>query len=159
MIVRSLSRVRLFVTPWSVAYQAPPSMGFSRQEYQSRLSFPPPGDLPDPGIEPRYPTLQADTLPSEPPGEPTPNSFLSLTSYPSGTLIGSTFKIYPKFSYCLPLLLLSPWLETFISHQYYCQVFQLLLLSLYSAILNITIMVVMVLRHKVDLITQGYLDD
>ena len=63
-----LSRVRLFVTPWTVAYQAPPSMGFSRQGYWSVLSFPSPGDLPDPGIEPRSPTLQADTLLSEPLG-------------------------------------------------------------------------------------------
>ena len=60
--------VRLFATP--VAYQAPPSMGFSRQEYCSGLPLPSPGDLPDPGIEPRSPALQADTLPSEPPGFP-----------------------------------------------------------------------------------------
>ena len=46
--VQSLSRVRLFVTPWTVAYQAPPSMEFSRQEYQSGLPFPSPGDLPEP---------------------------------------------------------------------------------------------------------------
>ena len=54
--VKSLSRVRLFVTPWTVANQAPPSMGFSRQEYWSGLPFPSPGDLPDPGIEPGSPT-------------------------------------------------------------------------------------------------------
>ena len=57
--VKLLSRVRLFATPWTVAYQAPPFMEFSRQEYWSRLLFPSPGDLPDPGIEPRSPTLQA----------------------------------------------------------------------------------------------------
>ena len=57
--VKSLSRVPLFVTPWIVARQAPPSMGFSRQEYWSGLTFPSPGDLPDPGIEPRSPALQA----------------------------------------------------------------------------------------------------
>ena len=68
--VKSLSCVRLFVTPWTVAYQAPPSMEFSRQEYWSGLPFSSPGDLPNPGIEPRSPTLQADTLPSEPPGQP-----------------------------------------------------------------------------------------
>ena len=51
--VKSLSRVQLFVTPWTVAYQAPPSMGFSRQEYWSELPLPSPGDLPNPGIEPR----------------------------------------------------------------------------------------------------------
>ena len=67
--VKSLSRVRLFATPWTVAHQGPPSMGFSRQEYWSGLPFPSPGDLPDPGIEPRSPALQADALPSEPPGK------------------------------------------------------------------------------------------
>ena len=67
--VKSLSRVRLFATPWTVAYQASPFMGFSRQEYWSGLPFPSPGDLPDPGIEPRCPALQADALPSEPPGK------------------------------------------------------------------------------------------
>ena len=70
--VKSLSRVRLFATPWTVAYQAPPSMGFSRQECWSGLLFPSPGDHPDPGIEPRSPALQADTLLSEPPGKPPP---------------------------------------------------------------------------------------
>ena len=58
--VKSLSRVRLFATPWTVAYQASLSMGFSRQEYWSGLPFPPPGDLPDPGIEPRSPALEAE---------------------------------------------------------------------------------------------------
>ena len=57
MKVKSLSRVRLFATPWTVAYQAPLYMGFSRQEYWSGLPFPPPGDLPDPGIEAASPTL------------------------------------------------------------------------------------------------------
>ena len=56
--------------PWTVANQAPPSMVFSRQEYWSGLPFPSPGDLPNPGIEPRSPTLQADALTSEPPGKP-----------------------------------------------------------------------------------------
>ena len=56
--VKSLSHVRLFATP--VAYQAPLSMGFSRQEYWSELPFPSPGDLLDPGIEPRSPTLQTE---------------------------------------------------------------------------------------------------
>ena len=67
--VKSLSRVRLFATPWTVAYQTSPSMGLSRQEYWGALSFPSPGDLSDPGIEPRSPALQADALPSEPPGK------------------------------------------------------------------------------------------
>ena len=65
--MKSLSRVQLFATLWAVAQQAPQSMGFSRQEYWSGLPFPSPRDLPDPGIEPRSPTLQADALTSEPP--------------------------------------------------------------------------------------------
>ena len=64
-----LSRVRLFATPWTVAYQAPLSMEFSRQEYWSGLPFPSPGDLPDLGIEPRSPAMEADSLPTEPPGK------------------------------------------------------------------------------------------
>ena len=68
----SLSRVRLFATPWTIAYEAPTSMGSSRQEYWSGLPFPSPGDLPNPGIEPRSPSLQADALTSEPPGQTHP---------------------------------------------------------------------------------------
>ena len=67
--VKSLSHVWLFVIPWTVAYQAPPSLGFSRQEYWSGLPFPSPGDLPNPGIKPGSPVLQADALPSEPSGK------------------------------------------------------------------------------------------
>ena len=67
--VKSLSCVRLFTTPWTVAYEAPPSMGFSRQKYWNGLPFPSPRYLPDPGIEPGSPALQADTLPSKPPGK------------------------------------------------------------------------------------------
>ena len=58
------------VTPWTVPHQAPLSMEFSRQEYWSELPFPSPGDLPNPGIEPGSPALQAYSLPSEPPGKP-----------------------------------------------------------------------------------------
>ena len=58
------------MTLWTVAYQASPSMGFSRQEYWSGLPFPSLGDLPNPGIEPGSPTLEADTLTSEPPEKP-----------------------------------------------------------------------------------------
>ena len=64
--VKSLSRVQLFVTLWTVAHQAPPSKGFSRQEYWSGLPFPSPGE----SSWPRDPTLQADALTSEPPGKP-----------------------------------------------------------------------------------------
>ena len=67
--MKSLSRVRLCATPWTVAHQALLSLGFSRQEHWSGLPFPSPGDLPDPGIEPGSPALQADALPSEPPGK------------------------------------------------------------------------------------------
>ena len=65
-----LSRVQLFATPWTIAHQAPASMGFPRPEYWSGLPFLSPGDLPDLVIEPRSPALQADSLPAEPPGKP-----------------------------------------------------------------------------------------
>ena len=70
MVWKSLSHVLLFVTPWTVACQAPLSVGFPRQEYWSGLLFSSLGDLPYPGIKPRSPVLQADSLPSEPPGKP-----------------------------------------------------------------------------------------
>ena len=68
--VKLLSRVWLFATPWTVAYKAPPSMGFSRQEYWSGLPFHSPGDLPNPRTESGSPTLQADALWSELPRKP-----------------------------------------------------------------------------------------
>ena len=67
--LKSLSHVQLFGTPWTVAYQAPPSMRFSRQEHWSGLPLPSPGDLPNPGIESGSPIVQADALPSKPPGK------------------------------------------------------------------------------------------
>ena len=81
-----LSCVWLFATPWTVAHQAPPSMGFSRQEYWSGLPFPSPGNLLDLGIEPRSPALQADALTSEPPGKPTEKS---MDGSKKKTLIGT----------------------------------------------------------------------
>ena len=63
--VKLLNHLRLFAVPWTVAFQAPLSMEFSRREYRSRLPFPSPGDVPDLRIEPRSPALQADALPSE----------------------------------------------------------------------------------------------
>ena len=68
LVAQSLSDY--FAIPWTVAHQAPLSMGFSGQEYWSGFPFPPPGDLPNPGIKPRSPTLQADSLPGEPQGNP-----------------------------------------------------------------------------------------
>ena len=66
----SVTPAQLFRTPWTVARQAPLSMGFPRQEYWSELPFPPPGDLPNPGIKPASPAFQADSLTAEPPGKP-----------------------------------------------------------------------------------------
>ena len=63
LVTLSLTCVQLYATPWTVAHQAPQSMGFPRQEYWSGLPFRPPGDLPDPGIEPESPALQLDSLP------------------------------------------------------------------------------------------------
>ena len=76
----SLSRIRLFVTPWTVAHQAPLSMGFFRREYWSGLPFPSTGDLPNPGIKPGSPALQADSLPPEPPRKPP--SITNTTGFP-----------------------------------------------------------------------------
>ena len=66
-----LSRAQLFATPWTLACQAPLSMGSSREEYWSGLPFPSPRDLADPGIKPRSPALQVDSLSSGPTGKPT----------------------------------------------------------------------------------------
>ena len=70
LLLSCFSSVRLLVTSWTAVHQAPPSLGFSRQEHWCGLPFPSPGDLPDPGIKPRSPALQADALTSEPPGKP-----------------------------------------------------------------------------------------
>ena len=70
MVGHSHSAVPDSVTPWTVAHQAPLSMEFSRQGYWGALPSPSPGELPDPRIKPRYPSLQVDSLPSEPPGTP-----------------------------------------------------------------------------------------
>ena len=100
--VKSLSHVRLFATPWTVAYQAPPSMGFSRQEYWSGLPFPSPGDRPDPGIEPGSPALQADALTSEPPGKPNGLQDARL-SCPSPTP-GACSNSCPSGQWCHPII-------------------------------------------------------
>ena len=68
--MKSLSFVQLFETLWTVAYQAPPFMDFSRQEYWSELPFPTLGDLPDPGIKPVSPALAGSFLTTAPPGKP-----------------------------------------------------------------------------------------
>ena len=82
--VKSVSCVQLFLTLWTVAHQASPSMGFSRQEYWSGLPFPSPGDLTDPGIKLRSPALQADSLPSEPPGNTNNHVYAIINSYEYG---------------------------------------------------------------------------
>ena len=69
-LVSCFSHVQFFLTLWTVACQAPLSRGFSRQESWSGLPFPPPGDLPNPGIKPGSPALQVVCLLTEPPGKP-----------------------------------------------------------------------------------------
>ena len=81
-------------TPWTVAYQAPPSMGFSRQEYWSGLPCPSPGDLPNPGIKPGSPAFQADALSSEPPGKPITYTFLSILLGLPNNLLLFVFNVY-----------------------------------------------------------------
>ena len=73
--MKLLRRVQLFATPWTVAYQAPPAMEFSMQEYCSGLPFPSPGDLPDPGIEPMSPAFAGRFFTTEPPAKPIPFLF------------------------------------------------------------------------------------
>ena len=111
LLLKSLSGVRLFATTCTVAYQAPPSMGFSRQEYWSGLPFPSPGDFPNPGIEPGSPIVRADTLPSEPPGKPW-LSYLDL--------------ILPTFNYYSQIFLEALWsfLEKSISFKIMIVVFE-----------------------------------
>ena len=70
VVVQLLSHVQFFATAWTVAHQAPLSMGFFRQEYWSGLPFPTPGDLPDPGIKPMFPALVGGFFTTEPPGKP-----------------------------------------------------------------------------------------
>ena len=85
--VKLLNRVQLFVTPWTVAYQAPLSVEFSRQEYWSGLPFPSSGDLPNPGIESRSPALLADALLSEPPGRPTREATIQNDNSSFGSMV------------------------------------------------------------------------
>ena len=96
-----LSPVWLFATQWTVAHQAPLSVGFSRQEYWSGLPHPPPGDLPNPGIKPRSSTLQVDSLPSEPPGKPK-NTGVSSPSLLHG--IFPTQKLNQSLLHCRQIL-------------------------------------------------------
>ena len=84
VVVSSFSRVRLFATPWTVAHQAPLSMGFSGQEYWSGLPFPPPRDLPNPGIEPQSPALAGRSV--------------ILSSYLSVSLSGSSQDLWLRGS-------------------------------------------------------------
>ena len=104
-LVKSLSRVRLFVSPWTVAHQAPPSMGFSRQEYWSGLPFPFPGDLPNPGIKPRSPALQADALTSEPPGKQTVLQMESFRDYTPFL----TFSVPTHIMLVVPHIIMAAW--------------------------------------------------
>ena len=99
------SHVLLFATPWTVALQAPLSMGFSRQEYWRGLPFHSPGHLPDPGIKPRSSALQVDSLPSKPPGNP----FLE------DIILQKLLTIWEKNT-------LFPWLQQnhFLAHMYLC---------------------------------------
>ena len=82
-------------TPWTVAYQALPSNGFSRQGYWSGLPFTSPEDLPDPGIKAGSPALQADALPSEPPGKPLGSG---LKEIPTSVTVGAELDVGPGTS-------------------------------------------------------------
>ena len=100
VVVQSLSHVRLFATPWTVAHQAPLSMVFPRQEHWSELPFPSPGDLPNPGINPAFPALAGGFFTTEPPGKP--NGF-------EGIKWGPRVPV-PSLHFKRPYALLSPFL-------------------------------------------------
>ena len=104
VVVQLLNLVRLFAALWTVAHQAPLSMGLSRQEYWSGLPFPPPGDLPNLGIKPKSLALQADSLPSEPPGKPQipdqrvgVRNFHAFFFFQSGAILYSLHQKPPEF--------------------------------------------------------------
>ena len=92
--VKLLSRIQLFVTLWTVAYQAPPPMGFSRQEYWSGFPFPSPENLPNPRIEPWSLILQADTLPSEPSGDELINLISDSSAFSKSSLYIWKFSVH-----------------------------------------------------------------
>ena len=100
-----LSRIRLFVIPWTVVHQAPLSIEFSKQEYQSGLPFPSPGNLPDPGIKPRSPALQADSLPTELQGKPKVVCLWLWNGRPSRVLnyLGRGLVTHPVWFFCDPV--------------------------------------------------------
>ena len=106
--MKSLSCVRLFATPWTIAHQAPLSMEFSRQKYWSRLPFPSPGDLSNPGIELGASSLWADALPSEPPGksEASLNTHLVAPKF----LISSCVEVYYRSILFYAYFVDSPWI-------------------------------------------------
>ena len=81
-VLSAFNRVWLSVTPWTIAHQAPLSMGFSRQEYWSGFQCPPPGALPNPGMEPGSPTMQVDSLLSEPSGKPYESKVMHFITFP-----------------------------------------------------------------------------
>ena len=119
--VRSLSHAQLFVTPWTVAYQALLSMGFSRQEYWSGLPFPSPGDLPNSGTEPESPALQPDALTSEPPGKPiTVRSIINNTPVPRPPQVPSSYRVFYGSIYSFPLVRYSCLLSTGVLHALLC---------------------------------------
>ena len=93
------------VTPWTVAWQAPLSKGFSRQEYWSGLPFPSPGDLPNPGVDPGSPALQTDFLSSEPPGTP------SVKYWASNVPVGVNSLHFSLYTCVGHVLLLGPGIE------------------------------------------------
>ena len=85
VVVESLSGVQFFATLWTVAQKTPLSMEFTRQEYWSELPFPPPGDLPDPGIEPASSALAGEFFITEPPGKPGTKSIPRLKALGTST--------------------------------------------------------------------------
>ena len=107
--VKSLQSYSTLCDPWTVTHQVP--LGFSRHEYRNGLLYPPPGDLPNPGIEPKSPSLQADSLLSEPQGKPSNDTVLSVTwYYEKRTGLEIRTKFLSRIKHYVTLnILLKPW--------------------------------------------------
>jgi len=108
VVVYSLNPVRFFATPWTIAHQAPLSIGLPRQEYWSGLPFPSSGVLPDPGIRPGSPALWVDSFPTEPPGKAAPSTAVSkhLKTLKGHPKMLSTYQGVKERELLLPPLLL-----------------------------------------------------
>ena len=135
--------------PWTVAHQAPPSVGFSRQEYWSGLPFASPGYLPDPGIEPRSPTLQVDALTSAPPGKPL---FCVLRSLQIFSFLATATHLQPRPRCRRVLCSPRPW-----EHLIFENLLRMAFLSWVRWYLNLVLIFISLIITDVQYLSTGFL--